>query len=95
MVNVENLKIWEISCQKLLMLLFQRSQVSFPAPTCQVTTAFNSSSRRSNAIFWPLKTAHIQQCTEVHTSKTHIHIESNQIKYEIKNNKTFKKITLM
>ena len=37
---------------------FLRIQVKLPAPTWRLTTVSNSSSRRSDALFWPLQELH-------------------------------------
>ena len=40
-------------------VFFQRTQVQVPAPTWQLTTAWNSSPRGCNALFCPLQVLHL------------------------------------
>lgn len=47
-------------------LLWQGTQVQYSAPTRQLTTTWNSSSRGFRVLFWPLQ-------DQAYTQRTHIH----------------------
>lgn len=48
-------------------MLFQNAQAQFPAPTWQFTNIYNSDSKGSNSLFWPLKTPGMHYIHSVHT----------------------------
>ncbi|XP_029422099.1 zinc finger protein 740 isoform X2 [Nannospalax galili] len=50
----------------------QSTRTQFPAPTWQLTTTCNSSSRRFNGLFWPPRAPYMHIC---HVSKTLVHIK--------------------
>lgn len=56
------------------LLLFQRTWIQFPIPTCQLTTAYNPSSRGTDALFWPLQVLHTQgEQTQMEVKHPYIH----------------------
>lgn len=60
----------QLSNQESLLLL-EKTQVQFPAPTRWITTLYKSNIRRSDALCWPLWAlqAHIDASTHTHMYK--------------------------
>ena len=73
-------------------LAFQGTQVQFPVTTWELTTIYNSSSRRSNALFWFLWTSSTyvvyrptcRQNTYMHKNNLKINKLCNPLNFPVK-----------
>jgi hypothetical protein len=68
------------------------SKLPFPAPTWQVTTVCNSSSKKSSALFWPPWVLHARgayttykQAKLIHTCRPNAHTQEIEISLFFKN----------